>query len=403
MTATRYQVAFASTVGLSLGFSVVGLTTFGMFVIPLSEAFGWGRGDISVAYAVMCYIVAALAPLAGLLIDRFGVRRVVLPSIVAFALTFGSLALLQGSLAHYYAVYVLLALTGIGTAPTSYTRVVVLWFDERRGLALGVALAGVGIGTALLPLYVQYWMGKHGWQAGYLSIAALLLVFSLPVVWRWLWEPPALQSAGNQAPELPGNPLKVAITGRVFWQLAAGFVLLGIFTAAVLTHLVPMLRDRGLSAEAAAQALSVLGVALIFGRLLTGWLLDRYFAPHVVLACLVTALAGVALLISGAQGMLALTAVALMGFGIGAELDFMSYLISRYQGLRAYGRLYGIVYGAFILGAGLGPLLMGYGQQRHGNYDAALLQVAAIVALTLPLFGTLGRYPVFAPAAQENA
>lgn len=388
----------SASIGMALSLSVLGMTNFGVFIVPLTHAFGWGRGEMSLAYTIMCYTVAALSPLMGLLTDRYGARRVLLPSILLLALALGWLSGIKGSIAEFYRGYGLLAVAGVGTMPLSYARIVVSWFESRRGLALGIALAGVGIGTTLMPPLLQYLINKFGWRGAYIGDAALVLAVSLPLAWIYLREADRPVSrgtahAGAAIIELPGQSVATALGGRVFWQMFAGFALLGFFTAGIVSHIVPLLRDRGASPQFAANALSFLGLTLVAGRIGVGHLLDRLFAPYVVSVCLAGAALGVSLLWSGAHASGAIVAVFLMGFAIGAELDFMSYLVARYHGLRAYGRIYGILFGAFISTSGLGPLLMGYGQQRTGNYDGSLALLFAAIVLSVPLFAALGHYP----------
>src|SRR5687768_9533942 len=117
-----WWVLAAATIGMMLGYSNIGVLSFGLFIVPLSGEFGWGRGDVSLAYTAMTYTMVLLAPAAGMLVDRVGVRRVLLPSIVAFALAIAGLSLVTASLLHLYVAYVLVAVLGAGTAPTTYTR-----------------------------------------------------------------------------------------------------------------------------------------------------------------------------------------------------------------------------------------------------------------------------------------
>lgn len=391
-------VVCASAVGLALGYSVIGMATFGLFVVPLSNHFGWGRGDIAIAYTLMCYTLAAASPIAGLAVDRFGIRRVLLPSIVLFSIAYAMLATVDGAISHYYLLYVMLAIFGAGTAPPTYAQLLVLWFDRRRGLALGLGLAGVGIGTTLLPFYMQSCIDRFGYRGGYVATAALALAASFPLAYFFLHEPRSFapnRPYGHSTTEIFGFDMKQCLRQRVFWQMLVAFVLLGLFTSGLITQLVPLLVDRGMSAKVAASALSLLGFTMIIGRVVTGFLLDRIFAPFVVGACVVIAIVGVALLWADASEWSAFLATILVGFAVGAELDFMSYLVSRYQGLRAYGQVYGFMYGVFILGSGVGPLVMGYAQQQAGRYDAGLRVLLFGTLVALPLLLTLGRYPRF--------
>lgn len=388
---------------MSLSLSVLGMTNFGVFIVPLTSAFGWGRGDMSLAYTIMCYTVAALSPVMGVLTDRFGARAVLLPSIALLSLALGHLSMMNGSIQELYRAYAVLAIAGVGTMPLAYARIVVSWFRSRRGLALGIALAGVGIGTTLMPPLLQFLIGRYGWRAAYQGDALLVLLVSLPLAWTFLRE--EVQGGHHSGAAGSGSGRQglwalPALRSRVFWQMFAGFALLGVFTAGIVSHLVPLLRDRGASPQFAANALSILGLTLVAGRVGVGHLLDRMFAPRVVSTCLAGAALGVGMLWAGANAGGALIAVILMGFAIGAELDFMSYLVARYHGLRAYGRIYGVLFAAFIFTSGMGPLLMGYGQQHSGSYDGSLAIVLAAIVLAVPLFATLGPYPGREPDPQ---
>ena len=407
-----WRVLAAATIGLALGFSNVGIASFGLFIIPLTKEFGWGRGDISVAVLMMNYTLVIAAPFLGTFVDRYGVRRVLLPSIVMFACAIASLSMLSDSIAQFYLTYVLVTILGIGTIPATYTQVAVAWFDRKRGLAVGIAMAGVGVGTALIPPYVQYLIGVFGLRAGYLGLAALILLVCLPVIFFLLIETPADvgQLPDGLTAERHANDMKGATNvgfsfndcrrQRTFWMMVGGFVLLGFSTSGVMHHLVPLLRDRGVSADLAAIGASTLGVALILGRIVCGLLLDRFHAPRVVIAFLMGPVAGLAMLALGSSGIWAFAAILLIGLGIGAELDFMSYLVSRYLGQLAYGRAYGWMYAAFALGSGIGPVLMGYIYEARGSYVIALWILFVATALAILPFSRLGAYPAL-PVSRE--
>jgi MFS family permease len=398
-------VLAVATIGLALGFSNVGVVAFGLFIIPLSEQFGWGRGEISIAVLVMNYTLVLAAPCVGFLTDRLGVRKVLLPSIVLFAFGIGALAYLDDNIVHFYLMYLLITILGIGTIPASYTKVVVAWFDRRRGLAVGIAMAGVGLGAVVIPPYVQYLIGAFGWQAGYLGLAVLVLAVCLPTVYLFLVERPGdvgqfpdgatseAHADQQRAQGFVGFTFRLCLRKRAFWLMMPSFVLLGFATSGVLHHLVPLLRDRGVSADLAALGASVLGLALIFGRIVCGLLLDRYFAPRVVVVFLIFPAVGLAMLSGGVTGAWAFTALVLVGLGVGAELDFMSYLTSRYLGQVAYGSAYGWLYAAFAIGAGVGPVVMGYTYEIRGDYDAALSMLCAATVLAILPFARLGPYP----------
>src|SRR6218665_2093313 len=312
------RVVAASVVGLAFGYSTIGVASFGIFVVPLSEHFGWGRGDMSFAMTLMSMTIVFLSPFTGAILDRFGVHKVLIPATALFALVVAGMALLTASLWHYYLMHILLALAGVCTAPVSYSRVIVAWFDRHRGLALGIALAGIGLSAAFVPPFVQFLSGHLGWRGAYVGLGLVILCISLPFLLAWIRDPDG--TAPNAETQGSGLAFPVAVRSRAFALLATSFVLLGIFTAGILAHLVPLLVDRGFSPGSAAGIASVLGFALIAGRLLTGYLLDRLFAPIVVVVFLLGPIGGIALLAGGAVGPWAVLAVILIGLGLGAEI-----------------------------------------------------------------------------------
>jgi len=406
-----WWVLAACAFGLAFGYSNAAYLSFGLFVLPLSEAFGWGRGDISVGSTIMSLSVAALAPVAGMLIDRHGPRRVLLPSVVLFAVVLASMYFLTPHIWHFYAMCVLIALSAVCTAPATYARVIVSWFDRRRGLALGLALTGIGIGATVVPPLVQRVMTEWGWRSAYVALAMCVLA-TLPVLALMVRDEPrelGLAPDGDPVPSAGSAPAAVigltaheAVRTPAFWLMVFSFMVFGAYTLGTVVHLVPLLVDRGLERSTAALAASSLGFALIGGRLVAGYLLDRFFAPYVVVGVMLAPVIAMAMLAAGASGTPAVFGGAiLLGVGLGAELDFMSYLLSRYFGLRSYAQLYGYMYGLFALGSALGPLFMGYVYQSQGTYGPALWTLCILTAVALVPFLLLGPYPKLpvAPAA----
>ena len=384
----RYQALTASNIGLAFGYSNVAILSFGLFVVPLGAEFGWSRSEISLAMGLLLWLVVVTGPLAGLLLDRFGVRRILIPSIVLFALAFGSLSFVDGRLWLYYLIHALLAVFGAGTLPSSYTRVIVGWFDSGRGLALGITMAGVGLGGFVIPPIVQQLLGRGGSELAYMGVAAMILLVALPVVIFLLKEPPAAAVKRTRGMD----PVSDLLTNPRFIKLAASFFLLGIYTAGVLAHLVALLVDRGVDRAYAAWMMSVLAASLTLGRVFAGFLLDRLPPPVVVATFLAAPVVGLAMLASGAAGEFALICAVLLGLGIGAEFDFMCYLVSRYLPTESYARNYSMTYSAYAIGAGTGPLVMSYSLEQLGSYVPALWLLFGTTLLAIIIFLTLGNY-----------
>jgi MFS family permease len=384
----RYRVLAAASVGLALGYSNIAILSFGLFLVPLSDAFGWARSEISLAMGLLLWLVVITGPAAGVLLDRLGVRRVLIPSIVLFALAFGSLAMVEGRLWLFYLIHVLLAIFGAATLPSSYTRVIVGWFDKRRGLALGIAMAGVGLGGFFIPPIVQNLLEAGGLRAAYLGVGAVVLAIALPAVVLFLKEAPVAGAQQKGAVD----PLRNLLVDTRFIKLAVSFFLLGLYTAGMLGHLVALLVDRGVDRSFAAWTMSVLAGALTLGRVLAGYLLDK-FPPQAVVALFLTAPAvGLAMLASGAGGDLALLCALLLGLGMGAEFDFMCYLVSRYLPAASYARNYSMTYAAYAVGAGIGPMLLSWSLEGLGSYVPALWLLCGATVAAIAIFMTLGDY-----------
>lgn len=394
-----WWVVFVAAVGLSMGYGPVVTFTFGVFLKLLNQEFGWSRGDISQAFSISLFVMSLVFPLVGRLVDRFGARRVIIPSIFLFGLGLMALSLLSGNIWQLYAVYLLLGLVGGGTAPVPYSNVLSHWFDKRRGLALGLAMVGLGLGAFAMPSLAQTLIVSYGWRQAYIMFGLMVVVVTIPVVGLFLRETPEMVGLHPDGEVIAirrphANAQKVGLSAQEAWQTQTFWILVGAFflmSASVhgcLIHLVPLLTDRGISPQLAAAATSLFGAALLFGRVGAGYLLDHFFASSVALCFFSVSALGLLLLWSGVTGTIAFIAAFLVGLGMGAEGDIIAYLISRYFGLRAFGEIYGYAFGAFTLGGVFGPLLMGKGFDASGSYNLGL---GVFVIATLSAAGLMTR------------
>lgn len=379
----------AATLGCGMGASSLVFYSLGVFVNPLEAAFNWSRGQVTSA---MLYSSAGLilaGPVLGWLIDRYGERRIALISIPAFAGVLWLLSHLNGTLAFFYGCFLLAAMLGCGTTPILYTRAIAARFERARGLALGITLAGPGTAALLLPPFLNAQIAAHDWRYGFTLLAGIALLPWLLVAFG-LGNTGAHASTGAHA-AANDHSRSEALRTRVFWTLAGCFIAVAAGASALVVHLVPMLRDTGLDAATAARVASVIGIGIILGRLLIGWLIDRVFAPRVAAVIFLIAAGGCLLLAYGGASHARLAAF-LIGFALGAEVDLMAYMVSRYFGLRHYGFLYGTIYAGFWVGIAGGPALAGWLYDAQGNYLlalwilGALFAAGAVAALSLPHF-----------------
>lgn len=385
--AAGWRTAVASTVGLACGPSVLAVMGFGAFIVPLDREFGWGLPAIALASSVLSVTVMLISPLQGILVDRFGGRRLILYSSPLFGLSLMAMYFLPDSLTVFYLAWAVIPLCGLGLWPVSYLRLTAGWFDRRLGLALGIANSGIGVGTVLVPVLSAVLIGAFGWRAGFLGLGAVALI-AWPAAYFFLAEP-SPRTAGVQA---GGDTLGVAAGTRPFWLVLGAFVLLGMIGSSVVVHQIPLLLDAGIPTDVAGLVPVALGLALIVARIVTGWLLDRYSVPQVMSIYLVGGMLSVLLFASRPNVPTALLAAALAGLLIGAEFDVLSYLVPRYFGRLAFGKIYGLAFAVFQLGGATATAVVGMSRDRYGSYTPAMLVLAVACVVCAGLFLRLGPY-----------
>jgi MFS family permease len=407
----RWWTVFASILGLIVGAGAITVFGPGVFMKPVAQELGLGRGTISTAIGMSQIVMGLATPFLGRLIDRHGVRTVMLPTIVLFALSTASLSLMTKSVALVMILFGLQGLLGSGQTPTGYSRIISARFDEQRGMALGVALAGVGLGTALVPQLTRVLLQNFGWRTGYLGLACAILVLAFIPVAIFFKETPkemeAREKSKVSAQGLPGLELSEALRSSKYWALTISFFLSLTVINGVIIHVVPLLTDRGMPLSAATTALSAAGLAMIAGRIFGGWLLDRIYASYVAIALFLCPMIGIAILASGAKGSAPIIGTVLCGIGVGGEIDLMAFMISRYFGLRSFGALHGLLFTATAFANALGSNLMGWSYQIKRTYAPVFLLFEVLMVVSIILIARMGpyRYPVMKrkPAATAGA
>jgi MFS family permease len=384
-------VLAGSIVGSATGISAVLLYTNGLFVAGLTRELGLTRSEFGFGVLLVTLALAAANPLVGWAVDRFGPRLPSLAGLLMLSAGFAALGTLVDSVPGYLILQALVALVGAASGPIAYTKFIGSTFTQRRGLALGLTMTGIGLTAAVLPPVLAAVIEARGWRAGYLALAVVPLVGATATA---LIFPRRRSSAATDAPREAADPAarREWLRSPTFWTLAATFAAMSLSFGGLLPHFVPMLMDAGLNPMAAARTAGEIGLAVIASRLVVGFLLDRVFAPRIaIVICLIGASGGVALLFGGAP-YASVTAVAL-GLALGAELDLMGFLVSRYFRIADFGRIYGWQYGAFVFASGLGPLWVGAVRDATGTYSIALAASSIGLVLTCIGFLILPAYP----------
>ena len=402
-----WPVVVSSAIGIGLGMSPLPFYTIGVFAIAYEEAFGWGMGQTLSGLAVFTLTAFFMSPVIGYVADRLGVRKVVLVSIVTFSLSMMLFAANPGSYPLYLATWAFAAVCGVGTLPITWTRAVNGWFNERRGLALGCALLATGLFGALAKLFANEMIAMFDWRTAYIAVGALPLVIAFPIAWvafRTVDDPKVAHRARELELSAPasvtassdGMPIGAALKDWRFWLLAYAFVPISFAVGGPIPNLERIMLTKGFDLDDAVFLATLIGYSVLVGRLLGGYLIDRFWAPAI--AVIMMSLPAVScLMLQGAdQTMLnAGLAIFILGAAAGVEYDLMAFLVSKYFGLRNYSAIYGTLYAFFAAGAGFGPLLFGRAYDATGDYDPILIWAAiAVVAGAIPLI-LLGRYRHF--------
>ena len=387
-----WWIVAVAAVAMSTGPGQFAFGALGLFIKPLGEEFGWDRAQISLAATYFTIALAFSIPIIGQFADRYGSRKVILPSVLVFAALLALPALLVDSLWELFLLYTLMGCLGAGANGLPYLRTIATWFDTRRGLAIGIAMGGSGAGFAYVPPLVQYVIDTHGWRAGYICLSIFIVIVTIPLVYFFLRDAPARQGRADERVVKSSLKLLPLLTLRLLWQLFLIFCLLSFALYGVLAHLAPMMSDRGMTTADAALVQATLGISIVVSRILVGYLIDRFSATRVASICFLISAVGVGILTTGAVDTPAFLAALCIGLSMGAEIDMLAYLTSRYFGVDNFGKIYGILFASFLIGTALGPYAFGLAYESYGSYREVLMAavivilISAVMTLLLPAY-----------------
>lgn len=391
----------------SAGFSFTSVITavLGLFMEPWAREFGWSRALMSSGLTIVSVSAFFFAPLVGALIDRVGPRRIALPGVLLLTLAIGALSLQTGQVWLWFAGWVLFALAGLGTKPTVWTAGVTSTFDAGRGLALGIVLSGSAVGQAVAPLIANALIDAYGWRTALVSLAlgwgglAFLLCFFLlfdgyDAKRRERRDDPSRSIARPLLQDSPGLSIPQAVRSPALWRIGISTFATMTVTVALVVHQVPIMLGTGVTRQTAVYFVSLAAVAGLFGKLVTGWLLDRYPARWVGGVTLaMNMFTFVLLLLPAPTTGIVFAAMLINGYTMGTKLQIASYLTSAYGGMRNFGAIFGVMASLISAGSGFGPLAAGLVFDRYGSYAPFLwFCIGASLLSALLIFGLPG-YP----------
>ena len=386
----HWLLVLVCAIGIGVGVSALPFYTQGLFIEAWTAEFGWTRAQASLGILGSTLALAAVLPFIGSIVDRYGLVTPVMISLLGLSLAYVLLGMFVQSIASFVMLAMLQAILGSASSPLAYTRAINSVFDKQRGLALGVALSGAGAAATFGPSLVSSAIDAFGWRGAYYAMALFTLVVGTVIVIVLA----RLKSAKTSAQidvQAAQEGLKAAKASTTYWLVMAAIFCLSLGLGGLMIHFVPILLDIGLTISEAVKVAGVIGIAVVLGRLLVGFAVDRIFAPRVAIAILFACICGVlALAVFGS--VVAVPAAFVIGFSVGAEVDLIGYLVARYFSMHAYGQIYGRQYSTFLIATGLSPVILGAVRDVTGSYTASLFTAAAFITLSTALFARLPKF-----------
>jgi MFS family permease len=398
---------------VAAAFWVIAITSgsfysYGVFFKPMVAEFGWNRQLTAGVMGLACLIYVIILPFVGHFADRQGPRLVMAASTGMLGVAYVLGAYIQSALQLYLSIGVLGGLSYPGLLPVPVA-VVSRWFDGNRGLALGITLAGVGVGTLAMPPVIALLVEGCGWRDALFVLGLLVCLTCIPPCVLFMRDPEGKGNApsgegvssgadatlpGTTGPELS---LQEAVGTRAFWLL---FFLYGICITVlgmIMIHIVPHLTDIGMSATVAANVLGAVGLGSIFGRILTGFLADRY-GTRIVLVTLLLVKVVVLLSLTRTSGFLVAYALGVLyGVSYGGFMVIIPALTSHLFGLAAMGAIFATISISEGIGFGLGSYLAGYVWDVTGSYHGSFF-----IGVSLILVAILLAFLLEAPAEERS-
>lgn len=349
-------------------FSIVGIMFYGLpfFFDFWVKDFGWTRAMATSGNLIGKVIVGPLFGFAaGWFVDRFGPRRLMLSGILMVGLGVMGLSLLQ-SIWQFYTFYFLIALGYMCGGPLPNQVLISRWFDTARGKAMGIAYLGIGIGGMLVPQIARWLNQEAGWRTALAVLGGIIIVVAFPMAWFVQENPDGFSAEKKPEPKIPLNTI---LTSKSFYLLVIGSMCSIVAVAGISQNLKLFLSiDLHYTQAQAAGILSLVLGSSVLGRLLMGWLADRYPKKNVMLLIyILVSLAILLLYYNHSSGAIYLFAI-IFGIGLGGDYMIIPLMAAELFGVKVMGRVMGLVLTMDGLAEAFGPILTGSIRDRSGSY-----------------------------------
>jgi predicted MFS family arabinose efflux permease len=410
-SAQEWRSGWTLVLAASMGFSFFSilLAASGLFMEPLTKEFGWSRTLLSSGPSIAVTVTAILSPFFGILLDRYGSRRLVLPGLILTVLSIAAFSRANGSAVQWMILWAVFGIVSVSIKSTAWTAAVLGVFERSRGLALGLTLSGTALAQAAVPPLGNWLIGALGWRSAFVWLAVgwgsitflLCLLFFFDARDRLTRSPQAQESA--KAAILTGLTPKQALRDSALWRVGISNFVVMLMTIGLTIHLFPILTEAGVSRTSAAWLTSLAGIAGFAGKLATGALLDR-FKPNLIggITLGVTAVVFLLLMKGVRSPTLIIVAMLVNGYAFGTKTQITGFLTASYGGMKHFGVIYGVMAALMALASGLGPMLAGFTYDHMGGYEPFLLIGAIGCALSGVLMLTLPPYPVWQRTEQQQ-
>ena len=390
-------IVVACFICMGLSFAPIFMGTFPLFLEPVSKDLNWSASTFPQAMLISGLTGALSGPLVGRLIDTLGVRKVLIPGILAWAGTVAAMSFLNGSVVMLYVISALMGPLAASCGPVALAKVVSSWFDRSRGVALSVVLGGsAAVSTAVLLPVARLLIMDFGWRNSYLAFAALIVLVGGPIAYLFVKEAPnsKMTMAGMPTPVSAAAdlPPTAAFTSRAFWTVILASCLVCASCGAVAKHFLPWSAERGISSVGATFALSLFSLAGPFGAVIAGAAADRLSHPRTLAVVFAVPLVGFGVMLTSHEWAVVL-GLALMGAGFAAVAGLLPFFTSRYFGLKHASTIFGVSVGLIAISLGVGPVVFGVLRDKWGSYMSASPVEVAALCVAVVLASSLPRYP----------
>jgi MFS family permease len=377
---------------LAVGAGAVNSQVQSLFLGPVTQEFHWTRGQFFIVSIPATMVGAVVMPLLGLAADRWGIRKVHIPGIVAYGLMNMALVFLTGNMWQYLGFMIIHSAFAMWQSPPLYAKATAAWADKRRGLALAICMVGNGVGNFITPPICAWLIHNYGWRGGRIGMGLLVILVAVPAVYFFIQEPPKTKQRAAFIAAQEGMTGWEAVQTPTFWMLLVITFLTGAATVGITANLFPLLRGNGIDPQLSVWILSFIAVGQTGGRFLFGWLLDKFQTPKVGALMILCVIGGIGLLFVSSNAV-GLTAGALLhGVGGGVELEIAAYYGSRYFGMKYFGTIYGLIFGGYIVGLAVGQTTVGALSDIAHNYNWSVMAAEAAAIISTLLVLVLGPY-----------